>query len=91
MGFYNEGEKKYYEISLDYPQEIVSGIGNISLNDNEIFAHIHVSLSDEKGNLKGGHLMIGTKVFACEYMIIPTKGLSLERKYDDITGLFLLK
>ncbi len=91
VGYYIQSEKRYIQIKLPYPQEIVSAMGNISLKDGDIFPHIHIVLSDEKGETKGGHLMGGTKVFACEYTIIPSKGLNLKRAYDETTGLFLLE
>ncbi len=91
IGYYNQEEKKYSHINLPYPMEIVSGIGNISLKDGDVFVHIHISLSDDKGDVKGGHLMVGTRVFACEYIILPSAGLNLKRAYDNKTGLFLFK
>ncbi len=91
VGYYDQSSKKYIEIDLPFPQEIVSGIGNVSLKDDEQFIHLHLSLSDSNGNMRGGHLLKGCKVFACEYIIIPSRDLNLQRKYDEQTGLFLLK
>ncbi|MCX7991594.1 MAG: DUF296 domain-containing protein [Proteobacteria bacterium] len=91
LGYYDQTSKKYKEINLPYPQEIVSGIGNVSVKSGEVFIHLHLSLSDSDGNLKGGHLLRGCKIFACEYILIPSKGLKLSREYDEQTGLFLLK
>ena len=45
-------------------------------------------LADEKGNTKAGHLLEGA-VFAAEVHIRELEGPNLERKYDDVTGLWL--
>lgn len=91
LGYYEQKEKFYKEIDLPYPQEIISGVGNISLKNGEIFIHLHLALSDEEGNLKGGHLIKGCEVFVCEYTIFPSEGLNLIRQYDETTGLFLIE
>lgn len=91
VAYYDQKEKVYKEIDLPYPQEIVSGIGNISLKNGDVFLHLHLALSDSEGNVKGGHLIKGCKVFACEYTIFPSKGINLIRQYDETTGLSLFE
>ncbi|OGS43508.1 MAG: hypothetical protein A2539_02585 [Elusimicrobia bacterium RIFOXYD2_FULL_34_15] len=87
LGYYNQKTKKYKKIEINKPMEIVSGIGNISLKENKIFLHAHVGLSDEKGNMHGGHLFAAT-VFVCEVHISKEK-MKLIRKYNERTGLYL--
>jgi hypothetical protein len=92
LAYYDQKEMKYYNIELDEPMEIVSLYGNISLKEGQPFAHVHVVLSDEKGNGKGGHLLSGgTPVFACEVTIEEYDGPELIREHDGGTGLFLWK
>jgi predicted DNA-binding protein with PD1-like motif len=70
--------------------EIVSLYGNISLKDGKPFAHVHVVLSDAKGNGRGGHLLPGrTPVFACELIIEEFDGEPPVRLNDENTGLAL--
>ena len=83
--------RKYSVIRIGGPLEIVSCTGNISLKENQPFAHAHIALSDEKGNVKGGHVMTGCIVGATgELMLIEAVNLSLHRRYDEKTNLFLL-
>jgi len=58
------------------------------LKGGEPFVHVHVVLSDEKGNTKAGHLLEGI-VFAAEVHLSQLEGPKLERKYDEVTELML--
>ena len=69
--------------------EIVSMYGNISLKNGKPFVHAHVVLSDKKGNARGGHLLPGSSVFACELTIEEFEGPELIRGFDERTGLTL--
>lgn len=90
LAYYDQTAMKYSEIVLDEPMEIVSMYGNISIRDGKPFAHVHVVLSDEKGNGKGGHLLPGdTPVFACEVAVEEFDGPELVRTVDERTGLAL--
>ncbi|MEK9137188.1 MAG: PPC domain-containing DNA-binding protein [Bacteroidota bacterium] len=90
LAYYDQKVMKYEDIVFNEPMEIVSLYGNISIRDGKPFAHIHVVLSDEKGNGKGGHLLPGdTPVFACEVTIEEFDGPELVRNADEKTGLAL--
>ncbi|MEM2098574.1 MAG: DNA-binding protein [Candidatus Bathyarchaeia archaeon] len=88
LGFYDQTERKYYEIIVNGPHEIASCIGNVSLKDGERSVHAHVVLSDKSGSVKAGHLITAT-VFAAEIHLLELKGTLLKREYDEETGLFL--
>ncbi|RMF96832.1 MAG: DNA-binding protein [Candidatus Schekmanbacteria bacterium] len=89
VGFYDQQKKEYIPLNFYEPLEIVSSFGNVSIKDDDIFVHLHVTLSKGKGNAIGGHLLSPTKVFACEYSILELEGKELIRKYDETTGLYL--
>jgi uncharacterized protein len=91
MAFYGQEDHKYYEFSVDEPAEILNCTGNVSELDGETFVHAHITLSLRDGNTKGGHLVEGTKIFACELFAIPLDGEQLKRAFDNITGLKLWK
>ena len=74
-------------ISTNYTKKEV----NISMRDGKPFVHVHILLSDAEGKVFGGHLMKGTKLFACEVTIDEFEGEQLERGQDERTGLFLWK
>ncbi|MFC1951300.1 PPC domain-containing DNA-binding protein [Chloroflexota bacterium] len=88
LGYYNQTGHQYGEIDIDYHCEIASCIGNISIKDGTPFVHAHAVLADDKGNTKAGHLLGGT-VFAAEVHIRTLVGPTLERQYDEVTGLSL--
>jgi predicted DNA-binding protein with PD1-like motif len=88
LGYYDQKNHKYREMKIDSPHEMASCIGNVSLSDREPFIHVHVVLADETGNTKAGHLLEGI-VFAAEVHLRQLEGVKLERKHDEVTGLWL--
>jgi len=88
LGYYDQKNHKYREITIDSPHEMASCVGNVSLSDGKPFVHAHVVLADERGNTRAGHLMEGT-VFAAEVLLRRLEGPRLERKLDAVTGLWL--
>jgi len=91
LAFYNQQTYEYQFLDFDGPLEIASLVGNVSVRDNQPFIHAHVTLTDEKGNGYGGHLALGTVVFACEFILQVVDGPTLKRSYDVPTGLHLWK
>lgn len=100
VGFYLQEPREYVTLDYNYHQEIISLQGNVSVKDGEPNIHAHIALSDGQGKLYGGHLMEGTVVFSCEYIIneyIPAmadvkedyQDNTFTRTYDEETGLFL--
>ncbi len=90
LAYYDQKLMKYNEIEVSEPMEILALNGNISLKDDKPFVHAHVVLGDEKGNVRGGHLLPGgTPIFACEVTIEEYDGPVLERGIDKGTGLTL--
>jgi predicted DNA-binding protein with PD1-like motif len=87
LGFYRQG--KYKTIKIDYPLEIVSCIGNISIKENKPFVHAHISVSNDKGEVMGGHLMSGCIIAAAgELVLIEAANTRLLRKLNEKTQLF---
>ncbi|MEW6242899.1 MAG: PPC domain-containing DNA-binding protein [Bacillota bacterium] len=89
VGYYDQDKREYLEIKYPRHLEILSGVGNISRKDGKLMVHCHVTLGDSEGRAFGGHLLPGTEVFACEYMVFEFDGPVLERGFDDDTGLSL--
>lgn len=90
FGYFNQSTKEYKFIEKNEHMEILSAIGNISLKNGKPFPHVHITLADKDGNVFGGHLMEGTKIFAAEFVIVDYGENSLERVDDEFTGLQLL-
>jgi predicted DNA-binding protein with PD1-like motif len=91
IAYYDQKTMTYSEIDVPQPMEILSLSGNISLKEGRPFVHVHVVLSDEHGNGKGGHLLPGTRVFSCEITIEEFEGPDIVREKDPASGLFLWK
>jgi len=88
LGFYHQG--KYETIKIEDPVEIVSCMGNISLKENKPFAHAHVAVSNRKGEVVGGHVMLGCTIDATgELVLVEAVDARLLRKFDEKTQLFL--
>jgi predicted DNA-binding protein with PD1-like motif len=88
LGYYDQKNRKYREMMIAAPHELVSCVGNVSLSEGKPFVHAHVVLGDEKGNTKAGHLLEGI-VFAAEVHLRQLEGPKLERKLDEVTNLWL--
>ena len=88
IGYYNQDKQVYQHIVIGEHCELAACIGNVSLKDGEVFVHAHVVLSDDAGSTVAGHLLNGI-IFAAEVHLRELIGPSLERRYDEVTGLSL--
>ncbi len=69
--------------SYDQMFEIVSMTGTVSVNG----CHLHLSLSDENGQLVGGHLKEGCIIkTTAEIIIGEIEKMGFYREFDDKTG-----
>jgi len=89
LGFYNQHTHEYQFFVLDEPLEITKLMGNVSLKEGKPLVHAHITLADNTGNAYGGHLVPGTVVFACEFILEALDGPILKRDFDEATGLHL--
>ena len=88
LGFYRNQE--YKPIGISEPVEVVSCMGNISVKEQELIAHAHLSVSNEKGEAFGGHLLPGCVVSAnAELVLVEAFDPGLERVFDEKTKLHL--
>ena len=91
VAYYDQHAKKYNPLEFSGGMEILSLSGNISMRDGKSFVHAHILLGDALGKVVGGHLLPGTKLFACEIFIEEFDGNELVRSHDERTGLNLWK
>ncbi len=54
------GNGQYQTTAFPDPMELVNVAGNIVLQDDQVYPHLHVSLAGPDKVLRGGHLMRGT-------------------------------
>lgn len=89
VGFYDQDEEEYGQKRVDEPMEIIQATGNVSYLDGERFVHLHGTFCQEDGTVVAGHLFEGSEVFAGEAVIHELEGPTLDRVYDEATGLTL--
>ena len=90
VAYYDQNTKTYNPLEFTGGMEILNLNGNISIRDGKPFVHVHILLGDAQGRVFGGHLMPGTKLFACEVTIDEfVDGDDLHRAKEERTGLFL--
>ena len=91
IAYYDQNTKKYNSMEFKSGMEILNLTGNVSIRDGKPFVHVHILLGDPQGKVFGGHLMPGTKLWACEAFVDEFDGEELVRGHDENTGLFLWK
>lgn len=89
LGWYDQAAGRYLEQRFGRGMEITALLGNVSLRDGVPFVHAHLTLADGEGRCFGGHLMPGTRVFACELCLRAFAGEAPVRQPDGPTGLML--
>jgi predicted DNA-binding protein with PD1-like motif len=87
---YFDPKKQAYQRRLEREQaEVLSLTGNLSLNGDEPFFHVHAALSLRDGSARGGHLFEATVRPTVE-LVLTTYPTPVRRKIDPETGLPLL-
>ncbi len=89
VGYYDQQAGHYDELVFEQGMEICNLVGNVSMKDGAPFVHAHVTLGDSEGRCLGGHLMPGTRVFACEIHLRAFRGTPPVRQPDEPTRLML--
>lgn len=87
VGYYDQEAYEYRYLDFDQDLEILALVGNVSLRDGQPMVHAHLTLGDAQGRAFGGHLVPGTRVFACEFAIEVLEGAELHRGHDEATRL----
>jgi uncharacterized protein len=89
IGYFDPRTKTYLRSDEKGQAEILSLTGNLALNDNQPFFHVHVALGRRDGSARGGHLFEATVRPTVE-LILTTYAKAVRRKIDPETGLPLL-
>ena len=88
IGYWDIEKKIYVKQKFDDDYELLSLIGNVSLVDNKPFIHTHISFSDTKFRVFGGHLFDAKVIAAAEFCIFMSD-YDLHRKLNCDIGLNL--
>ncbi|WP_435161402.1 PPC domain-containing DNA-binding protein [Halorubrum sp. SY-15] len=85
--FYDQEATEYRSVTFDEPLEVAACVGNVSMLDDDVFAHTHAVLSRPSGQAVAGHLDAAT-VWAGECHL-RAFAEPLERTHDPVTDLDL--
>ncbi|HCL01074.1 MAG TPA: DNA-binding protein [Lachnoclostridium phytofermentans] len=89
-GIFDTTNKAYKSYTFEGDFEIVSISGTITTMKGEIYTHFHISVSDENGNVYGGHLNEAIISGTGELVLTVIDGV-VEREFSEEIGLNLLK
>jgi predicted DNA-binding protein with PD1-like motif len=89
IGYFDPKQNAYLRNEQTEQAELLSLTGNLALNDNEPFFHIHVALGMRDGSARGGHLFEATVRPTVE-LVLTTSPRPIRREIDHETGLPLL-
>lgn len=90
VGVFKTDEKKYYSNEFKGYFEITSLTGTINTMNGEVYAHIHMSAGNEKGEVFGGHLNRAVVSATCEMIITVIDG-KVDRSFSEEIGLNLFR
>jgi uncharacterized protein len=90
IGIFDPIKKEYNSNTIKGTFEILSIIGNITLNKDQPYLHMHIMLSDSEYNAFGGHLNKAVVSATCE-VIIEEFESKLDRYFDENIGLNLIE
>jgi predicted DNA-binding protein with PD1-like motif len=89
IGYFDPQKKTYLRNREKGQAELVSLTGNLALNNDEPFFHVHVALGLRDGSARGGHLFEATVRPTVE-LVLNTYPKPVRRKIDPDTDLPLL-
>jgi len=89
IGYFDPEKNAYLRNPQNEQCELLSVAGNLALNDNEPFFHVHVSLGNRDGSARGGHLFEAIVRPTVE-LVLTTSPRPVRRKIDRDSGLPLL-
>lgn len=90
ISWYDPKTREYVDQTLTEPLEIISLSGNLSMVDGEPFWHVHGTLGRRDYSTVSGHIKSLTIGLTGELLITPLE-TPMTRRYDDATGLKLLR
>ncbi|MDT8304363.1 MAG: DNA-binding protein [Anaerolineae bacterium] len=90
LGYFDRETMSYKEIPVHEQVEVLSLIGNITLNKSKPKIHAHVVLGRSDGTTRGGHVLTA-HIWPTLEVIVVESPQQLQRKIDEATGLALLE
>lgn len=89
LGFFDWSSKQYERIEIAEQVEVLSLVGDITVEQGEPKVHAHVVLGKRDGSAHGGHL-IGARVRPTLEVMLTESPRHLYRRFDPVSGLALI-
>ena len=89
IGYFDPEKKTYLKLHETEQLEVLSLTGNLALDNDAPFYHIHVALGRRDGSARGGHLFEATVRPTVE-LVLTTYRKPVRRKIDPDWGVDLL-
>lgn len=89
LGYYDLVAKEYDHIPIEEQVEVLSLVGDISLDGDQPKVHAHVVLGRRDGTTRGGHLLKAWVRPTLEVIVVESPA-HLPRQYDKRSGLALI-
>ncbi|MFH1829586.1 MAG: DUF296 domain-containing protein [Pseudomonadota bacterium] len=89
-GLYEKGAHRNVRKTPKDCFELLPTFGNVTMKQGDIIVHAHIMVAAE-GELYGGHLMEGSKIYPFAEVFMQETEVLLERKYDDKLKLWAIK
>jgi len=90
LGYFQIDKKDYKRIAVKEQVEVLSLIGDITLEDGQPKLHAHVVVGTSSGEARGGHL-IEAHVRPTLEVILTESPQHLRREYNEDAGLALIR
>ena len=89
LGFFDVERREYERVQIDEQVEVVSLVGDVTLEANGAKVHAHVVVAKRDGTAHGGHLL-GAHVRPTLEVVVTESPSHLRRQTDAATGLALI-
>ena len=90
IGIYDSANRVYKSTMIEGDHEITNITGNISRMENDVYLHIHATLSDAENFTIGWHLTSAVIAGACE-LFVTAIDAEITRVFNEKTGVYSLK
>jgi uncharacterized protein len=90
LGYFDWEKKEYLPIPVKEQVELVSLIGDITIEKEKLIIHAHAIVARRDGTTAGGHLL-EAHVRPTLDLVLTESPVHLERRYDQESGLALIK
>ena len=90
LGFFDVEQKEYQKIPVHEQVEVLTLVGNVTLDQHEPKVHAHAVLGCSDGTTRGGHLLEGHARPTLE-LILTEAPAQLRRRFNPSAGLALIE